>query len=62
MKPLKVKVDLMTSRGGWIARAQFTGSTAVAVKGNGATVPEALRELASAIELCFEHLSEAADA
>lgn len=61
-KPLKVKVELSNNRGEWTAVGSFSGPVSnVDVKGKGTTVPNALRELAEAVELCFEHLQEHAD-
>lgn len=60
-KPLKVKIDVLQTRQGWTTTAVFSGGTAVDLKGDGATLPEALRELADNIELCFEHMPEQAE-
>ncbi len=56
--PLKVKLDVTSKRGAWAAVARFSGPSDFDVGAQGATVSEALRALAEAVDLYFEHNAE----
>ena len=59
---LKAKISVDLKGGEWTAVAVFAGESSFDVKGTGPTLSEALRALAGAIELYFEHHAEAGEA
>ncbi len=62
MKALKVKVDLTKKQTAWVAVARFSGESEFEVGAQGTTLPDAMRSLAEALELYFEHHAEHAEA